>query len=297
MNCPICGAADARTLYRLAAGAIVECSGCSTVRRAQLVGGQAAQEMYDDQDYLDSPFFARLKVGAPREGEPFTMYKRALDRLERRFKTQSPRRRLLDVGCSFGAFLELAAERGFECEGVELSRPAAKYAREQRGLTVHVSTLETAALPAASFDVITLWDVIEHLDDPLTTLAELRRILTPDGVLLVFTINQKSLINRVGHWLHCASFGSFESPIRALYDIHHNFFFCTRTLEELLARRGFRVTETERMEAMIERWHTVELPWVLMRGCDALDVASRLVGEKYRTVLYATPAAPGAQRR
>ena len=70
------------------------------------------------------------------------------------------RRRLLDVGCHIGVFLELAAARGWAAQGIEPSGWACAVARD-RGLDVRCSTLRDAALPAAAFDVVTMWDVID----------------------------------------------------------------------------------------------------------------------------------------
>ena len=67
--------------------------------------------------------------------------------------------------------------------------------------------LEEARFPDGAFDAVSLWDVIEHLDRPLDLLRESQRILSSNGVLLVFTINQRSLINEVGDLLHRLTLG------------------------------------------------------------------------------------------
>ncbi|MBL7183339.1 MAG: class I SAM-dependent methyltransferase [Anaerolineae bacterium] len=82
-----------------------------------------------------------------------------------------PGRRLLDVGCHIGVFLGIAQERGWAAWGIEPSRWAAREARG-RGLQVIEGTLDDVHLAGESFDVITLWDVIEHLTDPLRELRE-----------------------------------------------------------------------------------------------------------------------------
>jgi 2-polyprenyl-3-methyl-5-hydroxy-6-metoxy-1,4-benzoquinol methylase len=99
-----------------------------------------------------------------------------------------PSGRLLDVGTHCGFFLRMARGQGWELHGVEPS-PAAELAREFFGLEVHRGHLEELGLPAASFDLVTLIDVIEHLDNPLQLLAEVRRLLAPDGLVFVKTPN------------------------------------------------------------------------------------------------------------
>lgn len=91
--------------------------------------------------------------------------------------------RLLDVGCATGLFLNAMQQRGWQGQGVELSVYAADYARAQFGLAVHTGTLESAEFPPQSFDVVTLWDVLEHVVDPLATLREIARLLRPGGLL------------------------------------------------------------------------------------------------------------------
>jgi 2-polyprenyl-3-methyl-5-hydroxy-6-metoxy-1,4-benzoquinol methylase len=81
--------------------------------------------------------------------------------------------RLLDIGCSYGAFMVAAQQQGWETMGVELSEKTARYAREQRGLNVFTGFVEEAHFPDAHFQLISLWDVIEHFEDPIRTLREL----------------------------------------------------------------------------------------------------------------------------
>lgn len=290
-TCAICGGGLLVPLYRLPSGTIVRCGGCRTVSRREPIGGAAARSLYEDDAYLEAPYFEVLQVGAPRTGEPYGVYRRVLDRLGER----AGGGRLLDVGCSYGAFLELARERGWRVSGVELSRKAADYSERERGLDVFRGILEEAALPGERFDVVTLWDVVEHLDDPVRTLAEVHRVLAPGGTLVLFTINQRSLISRVGHLLYRASLDRFERLPTLLYDIHHNFFFDRSTLAAALRRAGFTAApELDWMEARIERWQNVRIPPVLALGTRALDLASRLVGERYRMIAYVGKPAPPA---
>lgn len=99
--------------------------------------------------------------------------------------------RLVDVGCSRGQFVDFAAQAGFAAEGVEPAKHIAATARES-GLNVHTGLLEDQHYPDAAFDVATLFEVVEHLREPLPLLQECRRILKPGGILVISTGNVAS---------------------------------------------------------------------------------------------------------
>ena len=111
--------------------------------------------------------------------------------------------RLLDVGCATGIFLDGMRELGWDVHGVEPSAGAARYARGRLKLDVFAGTLEAAQLPSASFDAITLWDVFEHVPEPAPVLAEISRLLRPNGVLVMSLPNPESLEARLlgADWL------------------------------------------------------------------------------------------------
>jgi SAM-dependent methyltransferase len=94
--------------------------------------------------------------------------------------------RWLDVGCAAGFFLA-EAQAHYEVQGVELSAWSSAWAREQLQLPVITGTLQHAALPSSHFDVVSLWDVIEHVSDPVPLLAEVARVLKPAGRVVLTT--------------------------------------------------------------------------------------------------------------
>ncbi|MBE7419282.1 MAG: class I SAM-dependent methyltransferase [Ideonella sp.] len=94
--------------------------------------------------------------------------------------------RLLDIGCAAGFFLA-EARAFYDVQGVELSAWSSAYARDRLGLPVFTGTLQQAALPVDHFDVVTLWDVIEHVADPVPLLTEAARVLRPGGRLILTT--------------------------------------------------------------------------------------------------------------
>ena len=94
---------------------------------------------------------------------------------------------LLDVGCASGLFLSLAVDAGWEAVGVEPCRTLCGKAQERLGARADVRclTLQEADFPPSSFDAITLWDVLEHVPEPVDFLARCRHLLRPSGAVFV----------------------------------------------------------------------------------------------------------------
>lgn len=135
--------------------------------------------------------------------------------------------RLLDIGCAFGEFLKLAQEKGYNVSGVEVSEPAAEYAKETLGLEVFNCELASANLGSKEYDIITMWDVIEHLDDPGATLSEVSRLLRPGGMVIISTGDSSSKWARLtGRYWHL------------LTPPQHLFFFNPVSLTKVLEMNG-----------------------------------------------------------
>jgi 2-polyprenyl-3-methyl-5-hydroxy-6-metoxy-1,4-benzoquinol methylase len=196
--CPLCGGRDVALLYRSNAPTrpeaqseyrctssalgihpdIVRCRACTFTFNAPSSGAVdhlAEYARVDDPEYLEQRRARRLTYG------------RELDRIEALRDAGD----LLDVGCYTGFFLEQARERGWRVRGVEPSKWAAEHAQTVLGLDVFHGPVEqfAASAGAGTFDVVTLWDVLEHLEDPVAVLRSIRGLLRPDGLLAFTTHN------------------------------------------------------------------------------------------------------------
>jgi SAM-dependent methyltransferase len=145
----------------------------------------------------------------------------------------APRRgRLLDVGCATGNFLAAAQTRGWEVTGVEFVEVAAKVAIEQYGLDVKIGALESAKLLEESYNLITLWDVLEHLPNPRETLERCWKLLAPGGLIIFSVPNLKSF----DRYLFGKRWIGWEAP-------RHFHLFPASTIQQVLDQSGFEMID------------------------------------------------------
>lgn len=197
---------------------IVQCRYCGYVYANPRWTGRellGAYEAVEDETYVRE-----------RAGRVLT-FRRHLDSLQR-FTGPGRGRRLLDVGAYTGVFVEVAREAGWDAQGVEPSQWAVQVA-QRHGLPVIQGTQATIDVPSESFDVITMWDVIEHVENPPAELAHANHLLKPGGLLAVHTMNVESffarLMGRRWPWL---------------MDMHIHY-FSERTLRQMLQKEGFEI--------------------------------------------------------
>ena len=162
--------------------------------------------------------------------------------------------RLMDVGCSSGALVYAAQSVGVKAEGVEPSLNPVKTAIAY-GLKVHQGFLEDLKLAAESYDVITLFEVVEHLKDPLQLFKECHRILSSGGIVIVKTGNTDSLTARMMR-------NRWEYLDMTLHGGHISF-FNPYSLELLAHRCGFKVDRI--LTRKVNIYEKNMLPFVLYR--------------------------------
>jgi 2-polyprenyl-3-methyl-5-hydroxy-6-metoxy-1,4-benzoquinol methylase len=146
---------------------------------------------------------------------------------------RKPPGRLLDVGCATGIFVARAAEAGFDAMGTDASAWAIERARARAPQSrFETGTLESMTFEGASFDVITLWDVLEHVHSPFDVLARVRGWLAPSGILCLSMPNSGSVVARAmgKRWV--------------LLLREHLWYFSPETLGRLLERAGFELVES-----------------------------------------------------
>jgi len=154
---------------------------------------------------------------------------------------------LLDVGSGLGMFLRLAKEHGFEVAGVEPNREAADALEERYGIPVHRCLLEELNTPA-EYDVVSMWDLLEHVPDPRAAMVKVREVLKPGGLLVLETPVRDSFIHWLAKGLYRVSAGRIRRPLFRVYGIHHLQYFSEDSIRGFLADYGFEVIEARRDE-------------------------------------------------
>jgi 2-polyprenyl-3-methyl-5-hydroxy-6-metoxy-1,4-benzoquinol methylase len=141
------------------------------------------------------------------------------------------RRKLLDVGCATGFAVEHASQRGWDAYGLETSRYAVEVARKRLGERIKAGTLDDRLWPASSFQMVLLWDVIEHLPHPQKALEEIYALLEPGGWLSIITPDCGSpLAQMMGRfWMEYAK------------PTEHIYFYSKNVLRKALKQNGFEI--------------------------------------------------------
>jgi 2-polyprenyl-3-methyl-5-hydroxy-6-metoxy-1,4-benzoquinol methylase len=234
-NCPNCGGDDftvvfdsnireddlqkgIQTVYMLWGephGRHVKCKNCHLTYVNPIEKASKIDDDYSKMGNTDVPIIrgSRLRAAKSQLG------------LIKKYKNGTT---LLDIGCGEGFFLSNASQAGYTGKGIEISQNAAAYARKEFGLDVEATPFEEVRFPENYFDVITLWQVLEHVPYPLTVLREVHRILKPGGLLATSTPDIEGILAKI-----------FRRRWWNIRRLHINQ-FTVKTLADMLNRAGFK---------------------------------------------------------
>jgi 2-polyprenyl-3-methyl-5-hydroxy-6-metoxy-1,4-benzoquinol methylase len=243
--CPTCGSAVARPELDKDHMHLVRCAECDLVYVSPTFDEAHYKTVYASQEYQDIVRDLGIKSHEYRVdrfgGERVALMAAQLPKV--------PRPRYLDVGCSTGFVVEAARDAGWDAIGIDLNPSAIEFGLA-RGLHLHTVALEDAGFDAASFDAVSLFDVLEHLLDPLRTLRACTRLLKPGGILFLYVPNYDSasrlLMGKDAHFI---------------WPTHHLNYYTPATIRDLLAREGLEAVyvATEGLDVTDYLWYRREV--------------------------------------
>ncbi len=223
VNCPLCGQKHNSHQIGVQFGMKVMVAECPTCRLAYQTPRPTVEAC---QAYMDM----RWSSGDSYVRDSKEQKNRAKKQMQYVKQITSKVGRLLDFGAGIGTFVQTAMTEGWQAIGVERSSLAISRAKKENKVELYQEVRDT------NYDVITLWDVVEHLQYPQEIFTKLRGLLRPGGYLIVETVNWES-------WLRLALGDEWN-----LYLFDHHFYFSPSSLKEMLARCGlhnFTLLNTE----------------------------------------------------
>lgn len=225
--CNLCGGTATLPLREASLQHLVRCASCGLVRVREMPTHDTMQKTYGKDYYRNANSHV---VGYENyEADMPNILKTAQRRLRLIERYRSVPGRLLDVGCALGFFMEAARQRGWDATGIDVSSYAVTTAKKRLGSNVHCGQIQEMNFAEASFDVITMWDVIEHMTDPLQQLQECHRVLKDDGLLILCTPDIGSRVAKATgeRWM------GFKLADEHLY------YFSSDTAQKMLDKAGF----------------------------------------------------------
>ena len=225
--CNICNLDNCEILVQDGLSNIVRCRNCGLVYRNPRESKEESLETYKYSYWTPlkkESWYKRMMI----------FFERALKKIEK----IEPKGRLLDLGCGFGYFLDLAKKRGWQAYGVEVSNSASQFATQEFKLDIFQGELEDAQFASNYFDVVAMWNVLEHLHDPLALLKEVNRILKKDGLVAMRVPNMDFQLPGFRFFKKIeklANIFRIDNPF-----VIHKYSFSKDTLKSILKTAGFK---------------------------------------------------------
>lgn len=220
-NCPVCGSPQ-RSFFLTRMGLdIWRCKSCSHRYQHPRITFEKACELYADDKTASDIYTQPMQKEIDR-----IKYQYGLDLIEQ--LKPSARKRIMDIGCGAGVFLEVALANGWEtCVGIDANGRYADIYQDAVGIQYIQSSFERLDRErlGRNYDCISLWNVLEHLFDLQGIVAEIKRMLSPGGLLFIMVPNVESLATRLireksatFNWKHVSHFS--PNSLKVLMERH-----------------------------------------------------------------------------
>lgn len=251
--CPLCGRDDftvvgkvvnkeglgmeASNSIRIAPLCVVRCKECGLYYPDPMLfpDDKVVQYMYDE-DYFPqkNPWLEAVS----QKKWPYDV----LDTVEQKLGIKG---RLLDLGCGRGNYLMEAIRRGWDAQGIDVSKTNAEMIKNKTGMDIFCGEIKGARYPSNSFDCVLLISVLEHLPEPSPALHEIHRILAPGGLVYLVMPNAESLPCRLADAVRGRIGNSRSSRLSPLSSPFHVIGFSGKTVEYMAQKNRFEVVSLE----------------------------------------------------
>ncbi|MBI4549774.1 MAG: class I SAM-dependent methyltransferase [Candidatus Omnitrophica bacterium] len=280
--CPACGGENGRSSrYALAQTSVYRCR-CGLEFLSPALDARSMMEIYRSSETLReiNPALENYYEYDTLDPRSLTSrdYGRALEEVSR----FTAGRDLLEAGCGTGSFLEFARRRGWNVTGVDSSPENIARLGEKGIAGIEAGFLECR--PGRNFDVVVLWDLIEHPSSPLDFVRKSRELLKPGGLLLLATPHYPNLLSELAKIFYRMSGGRISAPVRRLYFLEHTSYFSRQTLADLAQKGGFRVVKHWKTETDLARYR---FPRPVRWALKASFLLARLLGLQNRVLMIA----------
>jgi|SRR5208282_5613916 2-polyprenyl-3-methyl-5-hydroxy-6-metoxy-1,4-benzoquinol methylase len=237
-KCPYCGDERVLTRYRIGEHRILRCKSCTLMWLSPRPEIDDLHSVYDASYFQNAHFFDGTThlYGYYDYFEERFMKQSAYQGLLRNIKKylgsfERGKSRFLDIGCGLGYLMDVAHDEGFQVSGVEFNHVAAARLRSKYVFPVYSG--DVLDFEDEPFDVITLMDVIEHFLDPMQSLAHIRNLVKPGGLLVLTTMDCDGIVSKL--------LGTRIEDFRRVRE--HVFFFTRRLMRDMLRKHGFDVMQ------------------------------------------------------
>nr|MBI4156734.1 class I SAM-dependent methyltransferase [Candidatus Woesearchaeota archaeon] len=226
---------------------LVKCLNCKLIFVDPLPNSTQRKEMYS-KDYFETNKLSGTREKGYMEDQEY--YEQDFKNILRIVKKYKRNGRFLDIGCAAGYFLNLARKYGYQVHGVEISKFASEFARKKFKLDVFNGELENAKFKDNFFDIVVAANVLEHVEDPNKFLLEIKRILKPNGILV---IDIPTYVNSPYYKIVKLISGMFkkDKDVAKMFKVnqekmpYHLYEFSPRNLKMMLKKLGFKLLETK----------------------------------------------------
>jgi 2-polyprenyl-3-methyl-5-hydroxy-6-metoxy-1,4-benzoquinol methylase len=291
-SCLVCGSERARRLYALSRFDIHRCAVCGQVFLFPLPSEAQIAELFARlyRDGKGSVPELQGYYAACFDASPTSPVVRTSRSWLQAIARHAAGGRLLDIGCGTGIFCHTARAFGWQPLGIDEAGQAVDFARREHHLDVQRGNFESLALEPDAFDLVTMWDVIEHSRAPRRLVADAVRCLRPGGLLAVSTPNQENIMEVVAGPLYRITGGRVRKPLEKFYLLEHFLYFTAATLRRLLADAGLEILELRLESTDLGR---LTLHPLVRLGLQTLFLVARPLGLENRLLAIARKRAPG----